>query len=239
MRKLQGILQKHSESLDETARLEYESLSATLIDKLKVNFIPEKILLGVPHPEFLPYIEPQLYRYDSCGLNSLRSMLMLSFGYKVQEESLNKRFKRLTGKTVVQADGITPEKIARMTHDIDGRYLKRDLKVFMTKQGNFSQLEFLLEHHLLPIFHRKIREAENEEDNGGAHYELLLGLDSKYVYSLNSYSLVTTCGFYKTSRKVFINKWWPVGITNIERWYLVAIEKDIKLPMQKFSGKYI
>jgi len=158
----------------------------------------------------------------------------MEFGYEVKEKSLWEYKRRIFNEGM--KNGTQPKQMAELLRRIGKRKLKENLKIFVTRKGNGKQLEYLLSIEALPIIHRGFH-----EEDGEGHYEVVLGIDRKTssIYLYNSANNVKTSGFYRKSMDEFMRFWWPNPKLGGERWYLVAVERDEKLPSSRFRGKYL
>jgi len=194
--------------------------------------ISKGVLSHINYPLLLNRVKPQRTG-DSCGLSSMRSVFLLQFGIETKERDLEKLMKRFHMEEL-EGNGIGPKDLANLMHYVSEKN-KIDTKVFVTGKGNYSQLKWLNEKNILPITHRKTREGNNVE-----HYEICLGPNEREIFLYNSYSHLSSSGFYKVSKPNFLKEWWPVmRPEGREKWYLAVIKGDMELPTRMFNGKYL
>jgi len=206
------------------------------MEKLSYSQIPEHILSNVRYPEFLKSMKDQ--GEDSCCINALRSVFRLSFGYPVKEHELNELYERLYNKRIA-GNGIGPKSIAGLIHYINETELGlENIKVFMTRNGDYDQLQYFIKRGYLPIIHRHLpKELIASDDPDPSHYEIVFGLDEKHIYGWDSTTDDLRNGFFRVPKLEFLNEMWPVKYNgSMERWYLVATQD--KLPRKMFKGKY-
>jgi len=171
---------------------------------------------------------------NTCGIAAIRNSLSLSFNCGILEEELWFPAQRIYDdagiKRKILTDGIGPSAMAKLIKNIGQEKIKKELKVFMTPNGNISQLEYFLTGGIAPIIHRPFWEGDHD-----GHYETVTGIDNNYVYLFNSANKTETSGIHKKTLRDFNEKWWQF---DGERWFLAYFSADVALSRTQFRGKY-
>jgi|GEM_PF-7071785 len=230
MKRLEKLFKEHELSLSEIGSHFYSRMAAEALESLISRRIPEPVLLKLNHPEYIPTLTRQI-NGDSCGPNSLNTVLKLEYGIVLSEKILW-YFNNLKKMPPIKNRGSGPKGIAALMHLFEKDILGIPSKVFMTTQGSLEHLDYLLEQKHLPIMHRFLH-----EDNSGGHYETVIGLDNRFVYMHDPARYNQISGIHKMEHERFMEYWWPLG-KNRERWFLVMIQGNESLP-DFFKGKYM
>lgn len=231
MKSLKEIFEDHANTLSGKSEA-YRVRANSLIRKSKELRIPEEVFARTPHPEHFPSLTKQVTS-SSCGTCALRSMLMINYGYEIEEKDLWTLDKIQTGGNIAK-QGAPPLSLAALIFHILEEEMKSRTKVFVTNHGDIEQLAYLIDMNFLPIINKPWHEGR------GNHYEFLFGLEKKvHLYNPANpipFGIHETSGFYSKYPEEFL-AWWGLGKHKI-KWYMVAVPREETLP-PNFRGRYL
>lgn len=239
---LTDIFNEHAETIDPRFKKNYLTRTKRLKNHLAERDIPEEVLTQAKYPQYFPYFRQQL-NYDSCGLNAVRNVFMVSHGAVLGESDLIQMAERQFGIRI-EGTGVPNIFMPRLIRHVNEIIAREHLKIFTSANGTLEHLDYLTVNGYIPI----INSYRPEIGENTTHYETFFGFtrpsrdkDSEiYGILYNSYwQPKDTIGFHKVRRDDLMKYWHCGGQCGDPKgqWFVGAVN-GLPLP-NNFKGDLI